>query len=84
MSHPADCWIHPCRVITATSPASRGSPAPVRPPLGTPPRASSALAPLWPWWPLIAPASTPPHLPNAQPFASEVRANLLVKRLRLD
>jgi hypothetical protein len=84
MSHPAGRWIHPCRVITATAPASRGSLAPVRPPLGTPARASFALLPLWPWCGLIAPASTTSHPPDEPTFASEVHANLLVKRPRLD
>jgi hypothetical protein len=84
MSHPAGRWIRPCRLITATAPLSRGALAPVRPPLGSPPRAAFAFPPLWPRCGLLAPASTPPHPPDKQTFPSVVRANLLVKRPRLD
>jgi hypothetical protein len=84
MSHPASRRIHPCRLITATAPASHGSLAPVRPPLAPPPKASFALPPFGPWCGLIALASTLPHAPGEPTFASEVRANLLVKRPRLD
>jgi hypothetical protein len=84
MSQPASRWTHLYRIITAIAPASCGSLAPVRPPLGRPARAAAALPPLGPWCGLLAPAATLPHPPDKPAYPSAVRANLLVKRPRLD